>query len=161
PMGGQVCLSLALYLYGDEAGAVAAREEPVWQAWLGRLFPMAGGFHSRSWGFGRCPAPGPLLTCVTSYRSSPGGVNESQDDRRCRRRRVRARRSPRRRCSTGNVARAKSDDGQDDEGRHTRSPAHDAHQDVGRVDLLDQVPDGPVAAVAGIPELGGRYRAHG
>ena len=39
PMGGQVCVNVQLYLYGDGARAVAAREEPVWQAWLGRLFP--------------------------------------------------------------------------------------------------------------------------
>jgi uncharacterized protein YndB with AHSA1/START domain len=39
PMGGQVCVSVVLYLYGDGARAVAAREEPVWQAWLARLFP--------------------------------------------------------------------------------------------------------------------------
>lgn len=39
PMGGQVCLSVRLYLYGKEANAVAAGEEPVWQAWLERLFP--------------------------------------------------------------------------------------------------------------------------
>jgi hypothetical protein len=39
PMGGQVCLYICLYLYGDGARAAAAREEPVWQAWLARLFP--------------------------------------------------------------------------------------------------------------------------
>jgi hypothetical protein len=39
PMGGAVCLYVCLYLYGEGAGAVAAREEPVWQAWLARLFP--------------------------------------------------------------------------------------------------------------------------
>jgi len=39
PMGGQVCLYICLYLYGDKARAVAEREEPVWQAWLGKLFP--------------------------------------------------------------------------------------------------------------------------
>jgi len=39
PMGDQTCVYICLYLYGDEAGAVFAREEPVWQAWLGRLFP--------------------------------------------------------------------------------------------------------------------------
>jgi uncharacterized protein YndB with AHSA1/START domain len=39
PMGGQVCVSVRLYLYGNEARAVAAREEPLWQAWLDRLFP--------------------------------------------------------------------------------------------------------------------------
>jgi uncharacterized protein YndB with AHSA1/START domain len=39
PMGGQVYLYACLYLYGDGARAVAAREEPEWQAWLARLFP--------------------------------------------------------------------------------------------------------------------------
>jgi len=39
PMGGQSYVSVRLYLYGDTAPAVAAREEPMWQAWLGRLFP--------------------------------------------------------------------------------------------------------------------------
>jgi uncharacterized protein YndB with AHSA1/START domain len=39
PMGGQVCVSVRFYLYGDGAPAVAAREEPVWRAWLDRLFP--------------------------------------------------------------------------------------------------------------------------
>jgi len=39
PMVGQVYLYLCLYLYGDGARAIAAREEPAWQAWLGRLFP--------------------------------------------------------------------------------------------------------------------------
>lgn len=39
PMGGQVCLYVCLYLYGDAARVIAAREEPVWQAWLARLFP--------------------------------------------------------------------------------------------------------------------------
>jgi len=39
PMGGQAYVSVTLYLYGDAARAVAAREEPVWQAWLGRRFP--------------------------------------------------------------------------------------------------------------------------
>jgi hypothetical protein len=39
PMGGQVCLYLCLYLYGDGARAIVAREAPVWQAWLGKLFP--------------------------------------------------------------------------------------------------------------------------
>ena len=39
PMGGQVFVSVSLYLYGDEARVVGAREEPVWQAWLARLFP--------------------------------------------------------------------------------------------------------------------------
>ena len=39
PMGGQVYVYVCLYLYGKEAHAVAAREEPVWRAWLDRLFP--------------------------------------------------------------------------------------------------------------------------
>jgi uncharacterized protein YndB with AHSA1/START domain len=39
PMGGQVCLYLCLYLYGDQASSVATREEPTWRAWLDRLFP--------------------------------------------------------------------------------------------------------------------------
>lgn len=39
PMGDKVCLYICLYLYGDGARAVVAREEPVWQAWLNRLFP--------------------------------------------------------------------------------------------------------------------------
>ena len=39
PMGGQSCLYICLYLYGDGARAAVAREEPVWQAWLNRLFP--------------------------------------------------------------------------------------------------------------------------
>ena len=40
-MGGQVCLSVRLYLYGAQARAVAAREAPVWQAWINRLLPPA------------------------------------------------------------------------------------------------------------------------
>jgi len=40
-MGGQVCLSVRLYLYGAQAGAVAAREAPVWQAWINGLFPAS------------------------------------------------------------------------------------------------------------------------
>ncbi|MGH7681088.1 MAG: SRPBCC family protein [Candidatus Eiseniibacteriota bacterium] len=40
-MGGQVCLSVRLYLYGAQARAVAAREAPAWQAWIGELLPPA------------------------------------------------------------------------------------------------------------------------
>jgi hypothetical protein len=40
PMGGQVYLPIRLYLFGDQAAAVAAREEPAWQAWMARHFPM-------------------------------------------------------------------------------------------------------------------------
>jgi hypothetical protein len=43
PMGDQVGLWICLYLYGETAAAVATREEPVWQAWLARLFPAAVG----------------------------------------------------------------------------------------------------------------------
>jgi uncharacterized protein YndB with AHSA1/START domain len=39
PMGDQVYLYICLYLYGDDAPAVVAREEPVWRAWLEGLFP--------------------------------------------------------------------------------------------------------------------------
>ena len=41
PMGDQVCLSVRLYLYGAQARAVAARETPVWQAWINGVFPPA------------------------------------------------------------------------------------------------------------------------
>jgi uncharacterized protein YndB with AHSA1/START domain len=40
-MGGQVCLSVRLYLYGAQAREVAARETPVWQAWINELLPPA------------------------------------------------------------------------------------------------------------------------
>lgn len=40
-MGKQVCLSVRLYLYGSQARAVAAREAPVWQAWINGLLPPA------------------------------------------------------------------------------------------------------------------------
>jgi len=40
-MGDQAYLSLSLYLYGPQAKAVAAREAPVWQAWLDGVFPPA------------------------------------------------------------------------------------------------------------------------
>lgn len=36
---GKVQLGISLYFYGDDAEAVAAREEPVWKAWLARQFP--------------------------------------------------------------------------------------------------------------------------
>lgn len=39
PMGGQVYLYVCLYLYGEAARAVVEREEPLWRAWLDRLFP--------------------------------------------------------------------------------------------------------------------------
>jgi uncharacterized protein YndB with AHSA1/START domain len=46
PMGGQVVLSVRLYLYGAQASAVVARDEPYWQAWLDERFAMTGGASS-------------------------------------------------------------------------------------------------------------------
>lgn len=43
PMGGQVCVPARIYLYGPQAPAVAARDEPQWQAWMSERFPFAGG----------------------------------------------------------------------------------------------------------------------
>jgi hypothetical protein len=43
PMGGQVLLSIRLFLYGQRASAVAAEVEPPWQAWVNQHFPGAGG----------------------------------------------------------------------------------------------------------------------
>lgn len=43
PMGGSVCLSVRLYLYGDNARRIATREEQVWQAWLSSNFSTANG----------------------------------------------------------------------------------------------------------------------
>src|SRR5258705_5638604 len=40
-MGGQVCLSVRLFLYGAQARAVAAREAPAWEAWINGLLPPA------------------------------------------------------------------------------------------------------------------------
>ena len=42
PMAGQVVLPIRVYLYGDRAPEEVARQEPVWQAWLGAHFPAAG-----------------------------------------------------------------------------------------------------------------------
>lgn len=39
PMGGQVFLSVRLFLYGPQAAAAAQRDEPLWQAWLNERFP--------------------------------------------------------------------------------------------------------------------------
>jgi uncharacterized protein YndB with AHSA1/START domain len=45
PMGGQICLPIRLFLYGDRAAAAAASAEPQWQAWMNALLPAppAGG----------------------------------------------------------------------------------------------------------------------
>jgi hypothetical protein len=37
-MGEMVCVPVRFYLFGDQAAAVAAREEPRWQAWLNEQF---------------------------------------------------------------------------------------------------------------------------
>lgn len=42
-MGGQVHLVMDFYLYGERAAAAAARDEPLWQAWMNRHFPRAAG----------------------------------------------------------------------------------------------------------------------
>jgi uncharacterized protein YndB with AHSA1/START domain len=39
PMGGQTYVYVCLYMYGDEGRAAAEREEPVWRAWLDKLYP--------------------------------------------------------------------------------------------------------------------------
>ena len=41
-MGGQVYLSIRLYLYGDRASAAALRDEPLWQAWIKERIGEAG-----------------------------------------------------------------------------------------------------------------------
>ena len=38
--GGPTVVAMNLYLYGDQAAAIAARETPVWQAFLQERFPM-------------------------------------------------------------------------------------------------------------------------
>jgi uncharacterized protein YndB with AHSA1/START domain len=39
PFGGQTCISVRAFLYGDRAGATAAREESRWQTWMNERFP--------------------------------------------------------------------------------------------------------------------------
>lgn len=43
PMGGQVCIPVRVYLFGERASATAAREGSVWQSWMGERFPAAAG----------------------------------------------------------------------------------------------------------------------
>ena len=43
PCGGPTMVSISFYLYGDGAADVAAREEPLWQAWMSKHFPAASG----------------------------------------------------------------------------------------------------------------------
>jgi uncharacterized protein YndB with AHSA1/START domain len=40
--GGVIMASISLYLYGDDAADVVAREEPKWRAWMSEHFPTAG-----------------------------------------------------------------------------------------------------------------------
>jgi uncharacterized protein YndB with AHSA1/START domain len=40
--GDRVHAMLSLYLFGDQAPAIAARDEPAWTAWMERHFPSAG-----------------------------------------------------------------------------------------------------------------------
>ena len=39
-MGGPCMVGMNVYLYGDQAAAIAARETPLWQAWTQERFPM-------------------------------------------------------------------------------------------------------------------------
>jgi uncharacterized protein YndB with AHSA1/START domain len=39
-MGGQSMVALSFYHYGDQAAETAARETPLWQAWIQERFPM-------------------------------------------------------------------------------------------------------------------------
>jgi hypothetical protein len=38
--GGPIMATLSFYLYGDQAAGTVAREEPLWEAWIQRRFPM-------------------------------------------------------------------------------------------------------------------------
>ncbi len=42
-MGGQVYLTIRVYLYGDQAPAAVTRAEPEWRAWMNAHFPMPAG----------------------------------------------------------------------------------------------------------------------
>jgi uncharacterized protein YndB with AHSA1/START domain len=39
-MGGQIMVAVNFYRYGDQAAETAARETPLWQAWIQERFPM-------------------------------------------------------------------------------------------------------------------------
>jgi hypothetical protein len=41
--GGPTMVSVCIYLYGAEAAAASAREEPLWQAWMSEQFPASSG----------------------------------------------------------------------------------------------------------------------
>ena len=38
--GGMVMVCLSVYLYGASAKAAVERDQPAWQSWMGRRFPM-------------------------------------------------------------------------------------------------------------------------
>ena len=40
-MGSQAFVAISFYLYGKQAAAIAARDEPLWQAWIAQQFPSA------------------------------------------------------------------------------------------------------------------------
>lgn len=42
-MGGQVCVVMNFYLYGDEASAIVERDQPLWQGWLAEQLPAPAG----------------------------------------------------------------------------------------------------------------------
>ena len=41
--GSTVMVTLNVFLYGDQAAAIVARETPLWQAWLQGRFPVPKG----------------------------------------------------------------------------------------------------------------------
>jgi uncharacterized protein YndB with AHSA1/START domain len=40
--GGKVHAAFSVYLFGDQAPAISARDEPLWRAWMDKQFPSAG-----------------------------------------------------------------------------------------------------------------------
>ena len=38
-MGGQCRVGMNIYFYGDQAAEIAARDKPLWQAWIEERFP--------------------------------------------------------------------------------------------------------------------------
>ena len=41
PMGSQAFVAISFYMYGERAAATAARDEPLWHAWMTQHFPAA------------------------------------------------------------------------------------------------------------------------
>lgn len=46
PMGGQIYMPIRIYLYGAEASATMARNEPLWQSWINERFLAVGAVSS-------------------------------------------------------------------------------------------------------------------